>query len=139
MKTSQKPKKIKTSKRSKNTPSGKTKVKIPVTTKGGLFGYNVGLPEKNRRSLLKFLLSGKGVSYSKIIKRLNVLSIYNKRLHPESTRKVKRDMDFLHKNYRSPKSKKKSKSKRKSKSKKKSKRKSKGKSKRKSKGKSKRK
>jgi serine/arginine repetitive matrix protein 2 len=94
----------KTSKTSKKQTSvkrrkSKSKVKIPVTTRGGLFGYHVYLPEKKRRSLLKFLLSRKKASYSEIIKRLNVLSIYNKRKHPETTRKVKRDIDFLHKHY----------------------------------------
>ena len=156
MKTSQKSKKLKTSKIFKKTRSrqrtkrkkSKSKVRIPITTKGGLFEYHVNLPEKKRRSLLKFLLSRKKASYSEIIKRLNVLSIYNKRRHPETTRKVNRDMDFLHKHYqkysltfqhRSPKSKRKSKPKSKMKSKPKSKRKSKRKSKPKSKKKSKRK
>ena len=135
MKTPKRSRKRTSSKRSrkrrtsKRKSKSKSKVRIPVTTRGGLFGYHIDLPEKKRRSLLKFLLSRKLASYSEIIKRLNVLSIYNKRKHPESTRKVNRDITFVHNHYQKysltsqRKSKKKSKRKSKRKSKKKSKRK----------------
>ena len=91
------PRTTKTSKSRKS--KSKSKVRIPVTTRGGLFGYHIDLPEKKRRSLLKFLLDRKRATYSEIIKRLNVLSIYNKRRHPETSRRAKRDMDFVHKHY----------------------------------------
>lgn len=76
----------------------KTKVRIPVS-RGGLFGYHIDLPAKKRRSLLKRLMSKGVATYSEIIKRLNVLVIYNKRRHPETSEKVKRDMEFVHRHF----------------------------------------
>jgi hypothetical protein len=49
----------------------------------------------NRRSILKNLLLK--TPYSTIIKRLNVLAIYNKNRYPETLSKIKRDMSFLQK------------------------------------------
>ena len=87
----------------------KSKVRIPVT-KGKLFGYHVDNPTKSRRSLLKRLISSKRATFSEVIKRLNALSIYNKNRHPEMSRKVRRDMEYIEKHmgkyrlspYRSP-------------------------------------
>lgn len=67
--------------------------------KGALGKYHIDLPEKKRRSILKNLLSKGEATYSEIIKRLNVLVIYNKRRYPETSRKAKRDLDFIHRQY----------------------------------------
>jgi hypothetical protein len=67
--------------------------------KGALGKYHIDLPEKKRRSILKNLLSKGKATYSEIIKRLNVLVIYNKRRYPETSRKAKRDLDFIHRQY----------------------------------------
>lgn len=86
------------SKRSKRARS-KSKVRIPIIHKGALGKYHIDLPEKKRRSILKNLLSKGEATYSEIIKRLNVLVIYNKRRYPETSRKAKRDLDFIQRQY----------------------------------------
>jgi hypothetical protein len=92
-------KSVKKIKKSRNKRSkSRSRVRIPVSS-GGLFGYHIDLPAKKRRSLLKRLLSKKKATYSEIVKRLNVLVIYNKRRHPETSVKVKRDIDFVHRNF----------------------------------------
>jgi len=78
----------------------KSKVRIPIIHKGALGKYHVDLPEKKRRSILENLLSKGKATYSEIIKRLNVLVIYNKRRHPETSRKAKRDLDFIHRQHK---------------------------------------
>ena len=72
----------------------KSKVRIPVT-KGKLFGYHVDNLARDRRSLLKSLIRSRRATFSEIIKRLNVLVIYNKRKHPETLKKIKRDLDYI--------------------------------------------
>lgn len=79
-------------KRSKR--KSKSKVRIPVT-KGKLFGYHVDSLARDRRSILKSLIRSKRATFSEIIKRLNVLVIYNKRKHPETSKKIKRDLDYI--------------------------------------------
>ena len=74
----------------------KSKVKI-YTEKGGLKGYSIHDTMANRRSILKKLLLK--TPYSTIIKRLNVLAIYNKNRYPETSSKIKRDMSFLQKTF----------------------------------------
>lgn len=85
----------KSSKKSKRAKS-KSIVRIPLTTQGGLYGYHVNTPAKGRRSLLKRILSKRKATYSEVVKRLNVLVIYNKRRHPEISTKVKTDIDYIH-------------------------------------------
>ena len=75
----------------------KSLVKIPLTTKGGLFGYHIDMPLKSRRSLLKNILRKDLATYSEVVKRLNVLSIYNKNRHPEISKRVIRDMRYIQK------------------------------------------
>jgi hypothetical protein len=97
------PKRKSTRKRSKVRSTRKrsrSRVRIPIKEKGGLFGYHVDMSAKSRRSLLKRLLSKRKATYSQIIKRLNVISIYNKRRHPETSLKIKRDIDFVHRHYK---------------------------------------
>lgn len=72
----------------------KTKVKI-YTEKGGLKEYSIHDTMVKRRSVLKKLL--RKTPYSTIIKRLNVLAIYNKNRYPETFYKIKKDMSFLQK------------------------------------------
>ena len=93
----------------------KSKVRIYLKP-GGLKGYRIKDTVKSRRSILKKLLQKN--SYSTIIKRLNVLSIYNKNRYPEISKKVKSDISFIQKNFYNLSKKSKEKSKRKSISKK---------------------
>lgn len=72
----------------------KSKVRIPVS-KGKLYGYHVSSLAKDRRSLLKKLIKTKVSTYSQIIKRLNVLAIYNKKRHPDVSDKIRRDIRHL--------------------------------------------
>lgn len=72
----------------------KSKVRIP-SSKGKLFGYHVDSLARDRRSLLKRLIRSRRATFSEIIKRLNVLVVYNKRKHPETSKKVKRDLDYI--------------------------------------------
>lgn len=74
----------------------KSKVRIPVT-KGKLYGYHVDDLQRNRRSLLKKILKNKWATFSEVVKRLNVLSIYNKNRYPEKSQKIKRDMHYVEK------------------------------------------
>lgn len=73
----------------------RVRVKIPIKHPGGLYGYSINMSQKSRRSLLKHILSRKKATYSQIIKRLNVLYIYNKNIHPEISKKVKGDLKFI--------------------------------------------
>ena len=97
---SRKKSKVRSRKKSKvrSRKKSKSKVRIPVS-RGGLFGYHIDLPAKKRRSLLKRILSKGLATYSEIVKRLNVLVIYNKRRYPETSAKVKRDIDFVHRHF----------------------------------------
>jgi hypothetical protein len=74
----------------------KSKVRIYLKP-GGLKGYRIKDTMKSRRSILKKLLQKN--SYSTVIKRLNVLSIYNKNRYPEISKKVKSDISFIQKNF----------------------------------------
>ena len=74
----------------------KSKVRIYLKP-GGLRGYRIKDTMKSRRSILKKLLQKN--SYSSIIKRLNILSIYNKNRYPEISKKVKSDISFIQKNF----------------------------------------
>ena len=84
--------KIRSPRKSKS--KSKSKVRIPAT-KGKLFGYHVDNLARDRRSLLKSLIRSRKATFSEIIKRLNVLVIYNKRKHPETSKKIKRDLDYI--------------------------------------------
>ena len=74
----------------------KSKVRIP-TEKGHLPGYFLHDTRAHRRMVLKKL--AKKDTWGKIVKRLNVLYIYNKNKHPENAGKFKRDMQFIQKEY----------------------------------------
>ena len=64
--------------------------------KGGLRGYSLKLKMKDRRSILDRLVKVYG--YSNIIKKLNLLYVYNKNNHPENALKFKRDMLYIQRN-----------------------------------------
>jgi hypothetical protein len=87
----------KTKTQNKSIRKKKSLVRIPITTKGGLFGYHVDMPLDTRRSLLKKILRTGLATYSEVVKRLNVLSIYNKNRHPEISKRVIRDMRYIQK------------------------------------------
>ena len=76
--------------------SRKTKLRL-VLKKGSLgkYGYKTKSPKTVRQASLKKALSGLG--YSTLIKKLNVLSIYNKNKNPKLSAKVKRDMKYVRK------------------------------------------
>lgn len=44
--------------------------------------------------------SVKEMGYSEVIKELNVLAVYNKNLHPATSKKIKKDMKYLGDKYR---------------------------------------
>jgi septum formation topological specificity factor MinE len=94
-----KSKMYKSSKKRRSQKRSKSKVRIPIKQKGLLFGYHIDMTAKSRRSLLKKLLSKRKATYSQIIKRLNVLTIYNKNRHPDISEKIKRDIDFVHRHF----------------------------------------
>lgn len=94
MRTSYKKRSIPKKQSKKSKRKSKSKVRIPAR-KGKLFGYHVDSLAKDRRSLLKRLIRSKRATFSEIIKRLNILVIYNKRKHPETSKKVKRDLDYI--------------------------------------------
>jgi hypothetical protein len=73
----------------------RSKVRIYVKS-GKLEGYSINDSMKKRRSILKKL--SKKSPYATIIKRLNVLAIYNKNRYPETTKKIQSDMSYLRKN-----------------------------------------
>lgn len=68
--------------------------------KGGLPGYHIRDKKQTRRDILLHLLSSGTTEYSTLIKRLNVLAIYNKNKHPELTDKLRRDMDYIRRKYK---------------------------------------
>lgn len=85
----------------------KSKVKIQLK-KGALNGYTLKKSMKDRRQLLVKI--SKKDSWQKVVKRLNVLYIYNKNKYPENASKFRKDMKYIQ-NYFRFKSRRKSKSK----------------------------
>lgn len=82
----------------------KSRVRIP-SRKGLLIGYHLDMPLKKRRSILRKNIRQGLVNYSETIKRLNVLVIYNKNRHPETSKRAKRDLTYIQKTFGSPKKK----------------------------------
>lgn len=75
----------------------KSKIRIPVKRPGALEGYHVDDPLKVKRKMLEWYIDKDG--YSTVIKRLNVLAIYNKNRNEKMSNKIKRDIKFLQKKY----------------------------------------
>ena len=101
-KSSMKRKSIRRSRRSRSKNGRRTgsrsKVRIPVTRQGALEGYYVHDPVKTKRKMLDWYVKKDG--YSTVIKRLNVLAIYNKNRNPKLSKKVQNDISYLQKKYR---------------------------------------
>ena len=81
-------------------PISKSRVRIHVT-KGSLYGYSLYDKRADRREILKKL--AKKDTWETVVKRLNVLYIYNKNKHPKIAAKFKRDMQFIQKEFSSKK------------------------------------
>ena len=73
-------------------------VKI-YTKEGGLSGYSLHLKRVERRKILDKLVKKLGVG--NIVKKLNVLYIYNMNKHVDNAAKFKRDMYYIQKKYSS--------------------------------------
>ena len=67
--------------------------------KGALSGYRINDPVKQKQQALDRLVKKDG--YSTIVKRLNILAIYNKNRYPQYASKVRRDISYLQNKYRS--------------------------------------
>jgi hypothetical protein len=63
--------------------------------RGSLFGYRAADLARNRRKLLVNVIKKGLASYATLIRRLNVLSIYNKNKNPSLQATVKKDMQYL--------------------------------------------
>jgi hypothetical protein len=74
----------------------RSKVRIPVT-KGKMHGYSLSDSLDHRRKILHKI--AKKDTWEEVVKRLNVLYIYNKNKHPEIAQKFKRDMIYIQRLY----------------------------------------
>lgn len=82
-------------KKSPKSNSPKRGVRIKAK-KGGLHGYSLKLSLKERRNIIDKIVKIYG--YSNIIKKLNLLYVYNKNNHPENALKFRRDMIYVQRN-----------------------------------------
>ena len=92
--------KSKSRSRSRSKPKSRSKSKsrtISVLKPGMLtsYGYHIDLPVKERQDALTKAYKAYGLS--KLIKRLNILGVYNKYKNPKITETVNKDMEFIHK------------------------------------------
>lgn len=69
-------------------------VKLQLTP-GSLCGYRVNDPAKDRRGILMRIIDTGFATYTEVMRRLNVLAIFNKNKNPAMTEKIRKDMDFL--------------------------------------------
>jgi hypothetical protein len=83
-------------KKSQKRSRSRSRVRIPVK-KGLLEGYHLYDLARDRRKLLMNMIKNNHASYSDIIKRLNVLVIYNKNRHPDISDKVYKDLSYMQK------------------------------------------
>ena len=88
--------------RSRSKPKSKSRSRsksktISVLKPGMLtsYGYHIDLPVKERQDALTKAYKAYGLS--KLIKRLNILGVYNKYKNPKITETVNKDMEFIHK------------------------------------------
>ncbi len=69
-----------------------TELKPGMLTK---FKYHVHMPTKEKHASLK--KAYKAYGYSTLIKRLNILAVYNKYKHPDIAELVHKDMEYVRK------------------------------------------
>jgi len=69
-----------------------TELKPGMLTK---FKYHVHMPVKEKHEALR--KAYKAYGYSKLIKRLNILAVYNKYKHPDIVDLVHKDMEYVRK------------------------------------------
>lgn len=74
---------------------GKGKRVITDLKKGELtsLGYSTSSPRTSRRKALR--RASRKFSKSELIKKLNVLNVYNKRSHPKTAKKARQDMEYV--------------------------------------------
>jgi hypothetical protein len=77
--------------------SSGSRVRIPIEHPGALAKYHVDDKLKTKRAALDSYVKKDG--YATIIRRLNVLSIYNKNRNPKMSEKIKRDISYLQKKH----------------------------------------
>ena len=94
--------KSKSRSRSKSKPKSKSRSKAKIRASSVLkpgmltsYGYHIDLPVKERQDALTKAYKAYGLS--KLIKRLNILGVYNKYKNPKITETVNKDMEFIHK------------------------------------------
>ena len=84
--------------KSRSRSKSKIKIRLSSTLKPGMltsYGYHIDLPVKERQDALAKAYKAYGLS--KLIKRLNILGVYNKYKNPKITETVNKDMEFIHK------------------------------------------
>lgn len=94
--TAQKPKRTAPKRTAqKKSPAQKSPVRIKLKAIGSLskFGYHANKSAEVRRAALKKAVKANG--YTEVIRRLNVLYIYNKNRNPELAVKFKLDMTWV--------------------------------------------
>jgi hypothetical protein len=76
-----------------------SKPKVKITLKGNLGKYSTKLKLQERRKELIKLIKTKKKDYApiKILRRLNVLYIFNKNKNPELAQKFRRDFKYVKK------------------------------------------
>lgn len=83
---------IKSKSRSKSRTKTIAELKPGMLTK---FKYHVHMPLKERQESLR--KAYKAYGYSTLIKRLNILAVYNKYKHPDIVEIVHKDMEYVRK------------------------------------------
>ena len=67
---------------------------------GGLGDYSVFQAARTRRIALGKVIKSGSATYAQVIRRLNVLAIFNKNKYPERTELIRQDMDYLRQKYK---------------------------------------